>query len=58
MDKGKLNILRGFRRKKKFLAHELKTCSAKELPRLQEKSKIIDELYNFMYSKVIRDPDL
>lgn len=44
-----------FNAKRAVLAQELKLCKPKELIRLQEKSKIIDELYNFMNSKVLRD---
>jgi hypothetical protein len=47
-----------FEIKKKFIAHELKTCSQNQLIRLQEKAKIIDELYAFMNTKIVQDPDL
>lgn len=47
-----------FTTKQKFINHELKTCSEKDLARHQERAKIIDELYAFMNSKIIRDRDL
>lgn len=47
-----------FEKKKAVLALELKTCKPKELIRLQERAKIIDEFYSFLYSKIVRDPDL
>ncbi len=47
-----------FTRKQAVLTQELKTCKAKDLVKLQEKSKIIDEFRAFVTSKIIRDPDL
>lgn len=44
-----------FAAKRDVLAQELKICKLKDVIRLQEKAKIIDELYNFMNSKVLRD---
>jgi Skp family chaperone for outer membrane proteins len=43
-----------FRLKREYLGQELKTCKAEELIRLQERSKVIDELYAFMNSLIIR----
>ena len=47
-----------FQKKQKVLALELKTCKQKDLIRLQERAKVIDEFYSFLYSKIVRDPDL
>lgn len=44
-----------FAAQRAVLAQQLKICKPKELIRLQEKSKTIDELYNFMNSRIRRD---
>jgi hypothetical protein len=43
-----------FRLKREYLMQELKVCRAEDLIRLQERSKVIDELYAFMNSLIIR----
>lgn len=50
-----------FERKQVVMGQELKLVdptNVKQVTRLQEKSKIIDEFKAFLNSKLIRDPDL
>ena len=47
-----------FTSKKKVIRHKMETCHKDELPRLQDELRMIDDLYRFFNSKLLRDPDL